>query len=140
MGISQITTAVTVFLTGLLPAGCHKTAPQTKAAPATAVAAGSAGAANAANVKTFDGNLGEITLTNHSETCLQLDNGENFTLDPKLLDRQNVQITLTLESKNDYGKTRDFAVTQVTAKPGKPLGIALGDLNLTFTPLVVADE
>jgi len=122
-----------VFLTGLLPASCHKTAPQQKAAPPTVVAAATTNAINLANR-----NLGEINLTNKSETCLQLATGECFTLTPKLLDKQNVQITLAVESKNDYGETHNFAATQVVAKSGKPLEVAVGDLNFKFTPRVTA--
>lgn len=81
-------------------------------------------------------NLGEIALTNHNETCLQLASGESFTLTPKLLDRNNVQITLAVESKNDYGETHNFAVTQVITQSGKPLEVAVGDLNFFFTPRV----
>jgi len=81
-------------------------------------------------------NLGEISLTNRNETCLQLATGESCTLTPKLLDKHNVQITLAIESKNDYGETHGLAVAQVIGQSGKPLEVAVGDLNLTFTPRV----
>lgn len=136
MGISQTATAIMVFVTGLLPASCHKSQPQQKAAPAVAITL----TTNAVSAKKFDGNLGEITLTNHDETCLQLANGSSCTFNAKMLDRNNVQIILTLESKNVYGETRNFSVAQVVAKSGKPLEVAVGDLNLSFTPLVVATE
>ena len=114
-----------IFLTGLLPASCHKTAtPQKSATVATA-------AANPA-----DRNLGEISLTNRNETCLRLATGENCTITPKMLDKHNVQIVLALESKNDYGETHGFAVTQVVAQSGKSLEVTVGGLNLTFTPRV----
>ncbi len=125
-----------VFLTGLLPASCHKNQPAQKAAPSVTITL----TTNAPAAKKFDGKLGEITLTNQSETCLQLGNGSSCTFNPKILDRKNVRITLTLESKNDYGETHDFSVAQVVAKPGKPLEVAVGDLNLSFTPLIVATE
>lgn len=125
-----------VFVTGLLPASCHKSQPQQKTAPAAIVA----GTNNVAGAKSFNGNLGEITLTNHDETCLQLANGSSCTFNTKMLDHHNVRITLTLESKNNYGETRDFSVTQVVAKSGKPLEVAVGNLNLSFTPQVVATE
>jgi hypothetical protein len=130
MGISQTTSAVLVFLAGLLPASCHKVATQQKSAP-PAVAAAGTNAVNSANR-----NLGEISLTNHSETCLLLDPSKSCTITPRLLDKHDVQITLSVESKNDYGETSGFAVTQVTAQPGKPLEIAVGGFNLTFTPKV----
>jgi hypothetical protein len=130
MGITQTTSAVMIFLTGLLPASCHKTAPVKKATPSAVAAIGTNGVVSA------NRDLGEISLTNHNDTCLWLPTGESFTLTPKLLDKHNVQITLSLESKNDYGETHNFAVTQVIAQPGKPLEVAVGDLNLTFTPRV----
>ncbi len=130
MGISQATSAVMIFLTGLLPASCHKQPSSLKSAP-PALAAGANGAANSPNR-----DLGEISLTNHDDTCLLLASGECCTFTPKLLDKQDVQITLAIESKNDYGETHDFAVTQVIAKPGKPLEVAVGDLNISFTPRI----
>jgi len=136
MGIPQTTTAIMVFLAGLLPASCHKTSAQPKAPTSTVVAS----VTNSANAVVFNRNLGEIALTNHNETCVQFANGESCTLTPKILDRQNVRITLAVESKNDYGETHDFAVTQVVTKPGKPLAVAIGDLSLTFTPFIVAAE
>ncbi len=119
-----------IFLTGLLPASCHKQPSPLKSAP-PALAAGANGTANSPNR-----DLGEISLTNHDDTCLLLASGECCTFTPKLLDKQNVQITLAIESKNDYGETHDFAVTQVIAKAGKPLEVAVGDLNISFTPRI----
>ena len=135
MGISQTTTAVMVFLTGLLPASCHKDSAKSKPAASALVAGTNATASG----KSFDRNLGEITLTNKNETCLQLANGESCTLTPKVLDRHTVSITLTIESKDDYGETHDFAATQVIAKPGKAMEVAVGDLNLTFTPRIASE-
>ena len=130
MGIAQTTSAIMIFLTGLLPASCHKTAsPPKPAAPAMP----------ASSVAAAVRNLGEISLTNYDETCLHLATGESCTLTPKLLDKHNVQITLALESKNEYGETHNFAVTQVVAQPGKPLEVAVGNLNLTFTPHVIQE-
>ena len=114
-----------IFLTGLLPASCHKTVTEQKSATVATAAA-----------NPDDRTLGEISLTNHNETCLRLATGESCTLTPKILDKRNVQIVLALESKNDYGETHDFAVTQVIAQTGKPLEVAVGNLNLTFTPRV----
>ena len=127
-----------IFLSGLLPASCHKSATPAKAtSPAVAATVAANGATNAANLaNSASHNLGEISLTNHNETCLWLATGESFTLTPKLLDKNNVQITLEVESKNDYGETHNFAVTRVFGQSGKPLEVAVGSLNLTFTPRV----
>ena len=135
MGIAQTTSAVMIFLTGLLPASCHKAAPQQKSAPpAVAASAGTNSVGNAA-----ERNLGEISLTNHNETCLLLSTGETCTFTPRLLDKRNVQLVLALESKNDFGETRHFAVTQIVAQPGKSMEVAVGYLDLTFTPRVNAE-
>jgi len=85
-------------------------------------------------------NLGEIALTNHNETCVQLTSGESCILTPKMLGRNNVQITLALEAKDNYGDTHDFSVTQIITQPGKPLEVAVGDLSLAFTPRVTVQE
>jgi hypothetical protein len=117
-----------VFLTGLLPASCHKTAPQQKAPPAPVVAI--------MTTNSPDRVLGAITLTNLNETSFRLPTGESCTFTPKLLDRNSVQLTLAVESKNDYGETHDFAVRRIVAPTGKLLEVAVGPLNLIFTPNV----
>ena len=121
-----------VFLTGLVPASCHKESSQHKAPPAIAAD----GTTNTVNAKSFDRKIGEITLTNLNDTYVQFSTGENFTLTPKMLDKRNVRITLAVESKDTYGDTHDFAVTQVVTEPGKPLEVAVGSYNLSFTPHV----
>ena len=128
MGISQIISVVALSLTGLLPASCHKTAPQQKSSPPATVA----------QSKTNDilHNLGEVELTNHYETCVQLGGGKNCTLTPKMLDQKNVQITLSIESKTAAGKTHDLSVTQIVTRTGKPLEVAVGDFELSLTPRV----
>jgi len=130
MGISQIITGASVFLTGLLPMSCHKAAPQQKAAPSTVTAGTTSSAMH---------NLGEVALTNHYETCVQLGDGKNCTFLPKMIDSHNVEITLSLESKTD-GKTHDLTVTQVTTKSGKPFEVAVGDFQLSLTPKVVVNN
>jgi len=131
MGISQIIAGVSVFLAGLLPISCHKAATQTKGAPVTATAPAAAGTA-VTNSPLHE--LGEISLTNHYETCVQLGGGKNCTLLPTMVDSRNVELTVSLESRTPAGKTIDLTVTQVSTKSGKPMEIALGDYELGFTP------
>ena len=128
MGISQIISVVALSLTRLLPASCHNTATQQKSSPPATVA----------QSKTNDilHNLGEVELTNHYETCVQLGGGKNCTLTPKMLDQKNVQITLSIESKTAAGKTHDLSVTQIVTRTGKPLEVAVGDFELSLTPRV----
>ena len=126
MGISHIATSITVFVTGLLPMSCHKVAP--KAATPVTVITMSANATNTLH------NLGEISLTNHCETSVPLGGGKNCLLVPRMVDSRNLELTVSLESRTSAGQTLDLTVTQVTTKSGKPLEIALGDYQLSFTP------
>lgn len=131
MGISQITSAVMVFVTGLLPASCHKQ--DTKKAPPAALVAGTTNSA----VMPVSGVIGAITLTNKSDTCVEFANGTSCTLTPRIIDHGNLRITVAVESRNDFGDTKDFSVLQVTSKQGKPTDVAIGSMNLSFTPTVV---
>jgi hypothetical protein len=126
MDISKIVTAVTVLITGLIP-GCNKSSASHQA-PASTVAA-----ANGTNAMH---DLGEVTLTNHYETCVHLAGGKFFTLFPKMVNSHDVQLTLSLESKTAAGKTHDLSVTQVVTESGKPMEIAIGDFQLSLTPKV----
>lgn len=127
MDISQTTTAIMVFLTGLLPASCHKNVVKTDAATATIVAT------NASSTR----NLGEIVLTNANETWLQLADGKYCILTPKLIDAKSFRLTVALESPNANGETEEFSVSQITASPGKQLEMSIGNLNFAFTPRIV---
>ena len=129
MGISHIFTSITVFVTGLLPMSCHKAASTTTTTPVTTVTI----TANSTNTVH---NLGEVSLTNHCETVVQLGGGKNCLLVPRMVDGRNVELTVSLESKTSAGQTLGLNVTQVTTKSGKPLDLALGDYQLTFTPKI----
>jgi hypothetical protein len=129
MGISQTTAAIMVFLTGLLPASCHKDTNSAK----TSTEAQASAESKAAPQK-----FGEIILTNLTDTCLQLADGKNCILTPKLIDPKSVRITVALESQNQYGETSDYSVAQVVTRPGSPTEVAVGSLNFTFTPQIVA--
>jgi hypothetical protein len=131
MGLSNIATAVSVFLAGLLPASCHKTAPQQKVPAASQAVAGTA------STNTVLHDLGEVALTNHYETCVRLGGGKDCILSPKLLDGKNIQITFALESRTQAGKIHDLTVAQAAACSGKPMEVAIGDFNLTLTPKIV---
>jgi hypothetical protein len=130
MGISQTTAAIMVFLTGLLPASCHKEKPEAKTASSAVVATNTAAAA-------LPREFGEITLTNRSETCLQLADGKSCVLTPRMVDAKNVSITVAVESPNSRGDTTDFSVVQVTGRTGKPMEVTVGSLRFSFIPQVV---
>jgi len=114
------------------PAVWHKTAPH----PAAKIAASTPVAAtNGIALKPGDLYLGEVVLTNHCETSVQLSNGKNCTLLARG-DGRNVELTVALKSCTANGLTHDLSVTQVSAKSGKPLEVALGDYELSFTPKI----
>ncbi len=141
-----------VFLAGLVPASCHKNASAQKPNPQAPVVVGTKSmaatftnsavptASNAPVAVTFTGDLGKINLTNRTDTCLLFADGQSCTMTPKMIDRNNVRITIALESKNDYGETHNFSVCQVTGTPDKPMEVAVGDLNLSFVPHIVSDN
>lgn len=136
MGISHITSAVMVFLTGLLPAGCHRDAAKSPHPKSSQVANANGKTSSVVSLKSFERKIGTISLTNLDDTYVQFSSGESFTLTPKILDSRNVRITLAVESKDAYGATHNFAVTQVVAEPGKPVKVAVGGYDLSFTPEV----
>lgn len=122
------------FLAGLLPASCHKETSQPKAsAPIVAVD----GTTNTVNVRSFERKIGNISLTNLDDTYVQFSTGETFTITPKLLDSKSARITLAVESRDAFGDPHNFAVTQIVAEPGKPVEVALGGYNLSFTPKIL---
>jgi hypothetical protein len=125
MLFKSIITAITVFLTGLF--GCSKSA-----APASA-----ASSAAAAQSKTKD--LGVVPMTNHYETCLSFGKGRDCRIIPKVLDHDNLQLTLTLESKGPDGKVTGLSIVQVVGSSRKPFDISVGGTDFTFTPQIVAE-
>ena len=129
MGLSHIVTSITVFVTGLLPMSCHKTAPPSSTGPVTTVTI-TAGSTNTLH------SLGEVSLTNHVETCVKLGGGKNCLLMPRKVGSHDLELVVSLESRSPAGKTLDLSVTQVTTKSGKPLDIALGDYQISFTPKI----
>ena len=90
----------------------------------------------AASGSSTNKDLGELELTNHYETCVNLGAGRSCTIKPNQLDRSNLQLTMSLESKDPSGKVKDFSVVQVVAKKGKSFEVAVGSMNLTLTPLL----
>jgi len=133
MEIKTISAAATVLLAGLLLTGCHKDSPPAKTGSSSS-AKGSTGQTN-----TVVRDLGEVTLTNHYETCVKLGAGRDCIVTPKMIDSQNVQITLAVKSRTATGKTHDLSVTQVVTRTGQPLEVAVGDFSLRLIPNVTTE-
>ena len=127
----------------LAPVVWHKSAPK----PALVSAACAASAAQIAllpgkktvAVETALHELGDISLTNHYETLVQLGGGKDCILSPKMIDSRNVQITFALKCKTNTGKIHELLVAQVVTRTGKSVEVALGDLNLSLTPQMAAE-
>ena len=128
MGLSHIAVIAAISLSGLWPSSCSK-APS----PQSAQAAG----ANAAATPSKTKELGVIQLTNHYETQIDLGKGQSCTITPRLLDRHNIQLTLSFGTKNAAGKPIGLCVTRVVAQPDKPFDITVKDVDISFTPKFV---
>ncbi|HTR43021.1 MAG TPA: hypothetical protein VMH87_15510 [Pseudomonadales bacterium] len=92
----------------------------------------SAATAQAAPSKVKD--LGVLEMTNHYETCVKFGPDRSCRIVPKMLDRHNIQLTLTLESKNHDGKTSGLSIVQLTGKTQQTFEISVGDTDFSFTP------
>lgn len=129
MGLSHIAVIAAISLSGLLPSSCSKT----PASPQSTHAAVKTVAVTHSNSK----DLGVIQLTNRYETEIDLGKGKSCTITPRLLDRHELQLTLSFGSKNAEGRPNGLCVTRVVAEAGKPFDITVNDTNLTFTPRLV---
>jgi hypothetical protein len=127
MWLAKILSATMALLLSLLPSSCSKVK-SPAAQPASAIEIVSQSATNK--------NLGELSLTNHFETCVNLGAGKRCIIKPTVLGRSNIQLTMALESKNPNGNTQDLTVVQVVAQTGKSFVVAVGNMNLTLTPLM----
>jgi len=140
MGVSHIAFIAAISLSGLLPSSCSKhstsTAAKQHAPPPTPVVANTnPPVSTPSNAK----DLGELALTDRHETRIELGGGRSCTITPKLLDRDKLQLTLTLQSRGTDGKTTGFIVSQVTTRPGQPFEAAVGNMDITLTPEIVQE-
>ena len=135
MGVANMAVIAAISLSGLLPFSCSKVSTSTTAknhAPSPKPAATNAHpvAVTPSNTK----NLGELALTNRYETRVDLGAGRSCTITPNLIDRDNLQLTMALQSKRADGKTAGLIVTQVVTRPGQSFELAVGDMDITLTP------
>jgi hypothetical protein len=138
MWVTKIFTVALVSLTGLLPSSCSKSkSAAAQHQPAANVA--NSPVNQAAKVDPTQKNLGELDLTNHYETFVNLGAGKSCIIRPTAINRSKLQLTMSVESKGPNGKTRDLSVVQVVAKAGTPFEVAVGDMNLTLTPVITGE-
>jgi len=78
--------------------------------------------------------LGVLQFTNRCEAHIQLDESKSCTITPVLIDRQNLQLTMVLETKMADGKIQGLKITKVVAKLDQQFEVNFGGLALTLTP------
>jgi hypothetical protein len=95
--------------------------------------------AKSASIDPLSRDLGVLTLTNHYDTSVSLGSGQNFVLTPSLVDRHNVKLTVSVESKDAQGKIHDLYITQVVTPVGKQFEVAVGSFNFSLTPTMAPE-
>ncbi|HEV2328168.1 MAG TPA: hypothetical protein VGY56_05185 [Verrucomicrobiae bacterium] len=124
MDLKSVISGVAVSLAGLF--GCHKAATPAATAPSSAQS----------SVK----DLGVLQMTNNYETCVFVGDGKDCRLVPKILDKKNIQITVTFESKKADGKPTGFSVVELQGAANKPFEVSFGtNTDFTFTPQIAAN-
>jgi hypothetical protein len=134
MWLTKLFAALMAIMAGLVPSSCTSSknpAAQPQHAPVVIIATSSESLTNK--------NLGELQLTNHYETCINLGAGKSCTIRPTLLDHASLRLTMSLESKNSQGGVKGLSVVQIVTKTGQPFEVAVGDMSLTLTPVLAAE-
>ena len=126
MVLKSLITGVAVSLAGFF--GCSKPAAPATSAKATPTVAQS-------TIK----DLGILEMTNNYETCVSFGPGKDGRMVPKMLDRKNIQITLTVESKRPDGKPGGLSVVQLEGTVQKQFEVTVGNTDFTFTPQIAAE-
>jgi hypothetical protein len=131
MVVTNFATVMVAFSMAWLPLSCSKisTAQPKNISPSPTQVS------KPANLKV----LGELALTNHIETCVNLGAGNSCIITPTLLDQANLQLVMALESRKKDGQTTGLSVVQVVTQPGKPFDIAVGNLDIALTPVLAAE-
>lgn len=126
MVLKTLISSMAVSLAGFF--GCSKAVPPSTAAKAASVAQ--------SNVK----DLGVLQMTNNYETCVSIGANRDCRLVPKILDRKDIQITVTFESRRPNGTTTGLSVVQLQGAASKPFEFSIGtNTDITFTPEIAAE-
>lgn len=124
MDLKSVITGLMVSIGGYF--GCSKAAAPTTAAKAPAVQS---------SVK----DLGVLQMTNNYETFVSIGASNDCRMVPKILDRKDIQITVTFESKKSDGRTAGLSVLQLQGQSAKPFEVSVGSTDFTFTPQVAEE-
>ena len=108
--MTNIATIMVAISLSWLPTSCSKNSAKPSASAEAAAAA----------------DPSQLVLTNGMETTVDLGAGKSCRIKPVIVDKQNVQLTLTLETKLVNGKIGSFSVAQTTTPNGQALAIKVG--------------
>ena len=80
------------------------------------------------------GDLGTLTFTNHIEREIGINPATVCRIKPQKINRQDIELTITIESKKSNGKPAGLQVSQVIAHQDQSMDIRLGDIAISLTP------
>ena len=78
--------------------------------------------------------LGVLPLSDHVSTTVALGKHQQCTITPTMLKSGDLQLILSMETTANDGRPIGMNVARVVTKPGEPFDVAIGDINLAFTP------
>ncbi len=80
--------------------------------------------------------LGTIELSDGIAVRFDLGQGTNCVVTPTVLSDGNAQMKITVEAINADGTASQLGQSTLTARPGQPCSISVGDLMIALTPKV----
>jgi len=142
MGMTHITLAIAISFTSLIPSSCSKhfgSKAPAKPSPmaATNTIASTNGVATTNGIVTTNPdskNLGTLSLRNNYQTAINLGGGRTFIIVPKLQERDQVQLTISLQVKQTNQIAPGIEVRQLSTRLGTPQDVTIGDVEVVFTP------
>lgn len=139
MGMTNLTVILAALAIAWLPSSCSKSHNSNAAHMKAAQAAQAAPKAEAENVSASANtpDSRELSLTNNSETRIQLGADKSCRIKPVVLDGGNLQLTLALEIRKAGGKLQGLIITQVVTPAGQPFEIVMSTTDIAFTPVIV---
>lgn len=117
-----------------ISAGLFLTACQKKPAAQTLHAATMNHPSTATNGPLNRKDLGVLPLSNHISTTVTLGKNRQCTITPTLMKSGNLEIILAMETTRSDGTPGGMNVARISAKPGEPFDVSIGDMDLAFTP------
>jgi hypothetical protein len=137
MGMTHLTVILAAVAIAWLPASCSKSQNSKAAIAKTAAKAPVGNAAGNVSASADTESPGGLSMTNNSETIIQLGAGKTCRIKPVLLDEKNLQLTLALELKKADGEMQGLIIKQVVTPPGKPFEIVMEGTDIALTPIIV---